>query len=233
MEPMAHLNAPRGRPRSWGPALLVAGSLALALAQSAPAAAWNGGAPAGGADGGCTRPRSGRIPDELRAFVLPGTHALCAAGADLNADGLKDWVLVLEEGERPADPDGTEVPRPLLVVVRDPGGALRVAERNDRLVPCAVCGGAFVEPFEGVQVGSGTFTVYDHASVSARWREEYTFRYVRSAGTWRLARVVELTYDPATGPQRLDQRVFGVADFGDIDLADFEPQEWSQKSTRD
>ena len=232
MNPIARLNAPRGRRRSSALALLIAGSLALALAQSAPAAVQNGGAPAAGADGGCSPPFPGRIPDELRAFVLPGTHALCAAGADLNADGLGDWVLVLEKNGRLADPEWTEVQRPLLVVVRRPGGTLQVAGRNDHVVPCAVCGGMFVDPFEGVEARSGKFTVYDHAGVSARWQEDYTFRYVRSAGTWRLAQVVEWSYDPAT-PQRLERRIFVGADFGDIDLADFDPHGWRPASTRD
>lgn len=229
---MARLNAPRGRRRSWAPALLIAGGLALALALAVPAALKKGGAPAAGVDGGCSPPRSGRIPDELRAFVLPGTHALCAVGADLNADGLGDWVLVLETSGRPADPDGPEVPRPLLVVVHLPGGTLQVAGRNDHLVPCAACGGPFTDPFQGVQAGSGTFTVYDHAGVSARWQEEYTFRYVRSAGTWRLTRVVETIYQPET-PDRLEETVFVAPDdFGDIDLADFEPGGWEPASTR-
>jgi hypothetical protein len=231
---MARLNAPRGRRRSWAPALLIGGSLALALAWAVPAALKKGGAPAAGADVGCSPPRSGRIPGKLRAFVPPGTHALCAVAADLNADGLGDWVLVLQEAdERPPAGDLSEAPRPLLVVVRNPGGALRVAGRNDHVVPCAACGDTFDDPFQGVQAGSGTFTVYEHAGVSARWQEEYTFRYVRSAGTWRLTRVAETIYQPET-PDRLEETVFVAPDdFGDIDLADFDPVGWEPASTRD
>jgi hypothetical protein len=226
MIPILPLDVPCRRHRSWATALLGAGSLALALVQAGPAAARNGGAPAAGADGGCTPPLSGRIPDELRTFVPPGTRALCAVGADLNADGLPEYVLVLQEAdERAAAGDLSEAPRPLLVVVRESGGALQVAGRNDQVVPCAACD-AFFDPFAGVEAGKGTFTVYDHAGVSARWQEEYTFRYVRSAGTWRLAQVVVLWYQPAT-PQRLEKTVFDVADFGDIDLADFDRYGWN------
>lgn len=167
------------------PALL-AGNLVLALMQGVPAAAQKGGVPPSDANAGCSLPFSGRIPGELRPFVLPGTRALCAAGADLNADGLRDYVLVLEKvNERDTASIWSDAPRPLLVVVRRPGGTLHVAARNDRVVYCAACGGAFGDPFEGVEVGAGTFTVYHYSGSSSRWRADYTFGYVQGAGSGR------------------------------------------------
>jgi hypothetical protein len=232
MNPIARLDAPVGGRRPWAAALLAAVGLVLALGQAVPAAAQKSGEPSSGADGGCFVPFSGRIPGELGPFVLPGTHALCAAGADLNADGLGDYVLVLEKDGRPADPTLIEVQRPLLVVVRQPGGTLRVAARNDRVVYCAACGGIFGDPFEGLQVGPGMFTVYHYGGSSWRWRADYTFRYAQGSGTWRLTKVVEVSYH-ASEPDKIEQTVFVAHDdFGDIDLADFHPEHWKRPRDR-
>ena len=91
-------------------------------------------------------------PDgDAMGSCLALARALCAAGADLNADGLRDYVLVLEkEDEDTTALSLSDAQRPLLVVVRRPGGTLHVAARNDRVVHCAACGGSFGDPFEGV-----------------------------------------------------------------------------------
>jgi hypothetical protein len=209
--------------------------MVLALVQGVPAAAQKGGVRASDANGGCSVPFSGRIADELRPFVLPGTRALCAAGADLNADRLRDYVLVLENEDEDEDTTAlvlSDAPRPLLVVVRRPGGALHVGARNDRVVYCAGCGGIFGDPLEGVEVEAGTFTVHHYGGSAWRWRADYTFRYVQGAGTWRLTKVVELSYHTSE-PDKMEQTVFVAPDhFGEIDLADFHPERWKRGSAR-
>ena len=219
-------------PRIARRTVLLAGCLlALALVQALPAAAQKDAVPLPATNGGCALPFPARIPDELAPFVLPDTRALCAAGADLNGDGLRDYLLVLEKvSERTYDPGKEGGERPLLVVVREPGGGLRVAARNDRLVYCAACGGVFGDPFEGVEARGETFTVYHYGGAGWRWRADYTFRYVPAAGTWRLAKVVELHYHAAE-PDKLQQRTFIAPDhFGEIDLADFHPDRWKRPS---
>lgn len=220
-------------PRTARRTVLLAGCL-LALVQAVPAAAQKDAVPPPETIGGCSLPFPGRIPDELAAFVLPDTRALCAAGADLNGDGLGDYVLVLEKvSERTYGPGKEGSERPLLVVVREPGGALRVAARNDRLVYCAACGGVFGDPFEGVETRAQTFTVYHYGGSGWRWRADYTFRYVPAAGTWRLAKVIELSYHAAE-PDKMQRTLFIAPDhIGEIDLADFDPEHWKRPSARE
>ncbi|HEX5872284.1 MAG TPA: hypothetical protein VFY65_17770 [Longimicrobium sp.] len=233
MNPVDHLiSSSRGR-RPWTRGLPVATALVIALVQAVPAAAQKGGASASNPDAGCTVPFPTQIPAELRPFVLPGTRALCAAAADLNGDGLRDYVLVLEkEKEDTAALDLPETQRPLLVVVGQPGGTLHVAARNDRVVYCADCGGVFGDPFEGVDVGPGTFTVLHYGGSAWRWRTDYTFRYAPQARTWRLTKVGELSYH-TSDPDKMEQTVFvSPDDFGDIDLADFHPEHWRRPFSR-
>ena len=231
------LDAPRGRARrTWTSTLLAGSLLALAPVLTPEAAAQQGGkAPSPAeANAGCMGPFPGRIPRELAPFVLPDTRAMCAAAADLNGDGLRDYVLVLEMvSPHENDPAKAEGERPLLVVVRQPGGALRVAARNDRVVYCAACGGMFGDPFEGVEARDRTFTVYHYGGSAWRWRMDYTFRFVPSAGTWRLSKVLELSYH-SSAPEKMQETTFHAPDdFGDIDLADFHPERWRRNPARD
>jgi hypothetical protein len=227
------MNPPDAECQTWAPVLLAAGLLAIAL-EAVPAAAQKDAVPLPETIGGCALPFPARIPDELAAFVLPETRALCAADADLNGDGLRDYVLVLEKvSERAYDPGKEHGERPLLVLVREPGGALRVASRNDRVVYCAACGGVFGDPFEGVEARAGTFTVYHYGGSAWRWRADYTFRYVPAAGTWRLWKVIELSYH-APRPEKLQETIFIAPDhIREIDLADFHPERWKRPSARD
>lgn len=232
MNPVHHPISPRRGRRPWAPAVAGA-TLVLTLTQAIPAAAQKGVSPAFSPDAGCTVPFPEQIPAELRPFVLPGTRALCAVGADLNTDGLRDYVLVLQkEKEDTAALGLPETQRPLLVVVRRPGGTLQVAARNDRVVYCAECGGVFGDPFEGVQAGPGTFTVLHYGGSAWRWRTDYTFRYAQGARAWRLTKVGELSYH-TLDPGKMEQTVFvSPDDFGDIDLADFHPEHWKRPSAR-
>ncbi|HEX6373974.1 MAG TPA: hypothetical protein VF006_33910 [Longimicrobium sp.] len=213
--------------------MLAAATFAIALMRAAPAAAQKGGVTPSDADAGCTVPFPTRIPAELRPFVLPGTRALCAAGADLNGDGLRDYVLVLEKvDEDTAGSLLSQAQRPLLVVLRRPGGTLHVAARNDRVVYCAGCGGVFGDPFEGVEVGTATFTVLHYGGSAWRWRADYTFRYAPRARTWRLTKVVELSYH-TLDLDKMEETIFVAPDdFGDVDLADFHPERWKRPSSR-
>lgn len=221
MTPIARSITRRGR------RTLLAASLVLASVWAAPAPAQQGRYK------GCELPFSGGIPPELSAFVQPGTRPLCAVGGDLNGDGLGDFVLVLEQANVPDSIARiTETPRPLLVVVREPGGALRVAARNDHVVYCSACGGVFGDPFGGVGVEAGSFTVFHYGGSAWRWRADYTFRYAPSAGTWRLARVVEVSYHTSK-PDAVEQTTFVAPDhFGEIDLARFHPERWRRQPAR-
>lgn len=220
-------------PQSLRTALLTGCLLSLALVQAVPAAAQKNAVPPPATIGGCALPLPAQIPDELAAFVLPETRALCAAGADLNGDGRRDYLLVLEKvSAREYDPGKEQGERPLLVLVREPGGALRVAARNDHVVYCAACGGMFGDPFEGVEARAETFTIYHYGGSAWRWRADYTFRYVPAAGTWRLAKVIELSYHTAE-PDKMQRTTFIAPDhFGEIDLADFHPERWKRPSAR-
>ena len=187
--------------------------------------------PAAPPDGACLDARA--VPAEVRPFVAPGACAAAVARADLDRDGRADHVVVLGR-PRPA---GTaawddEAPRALLVLVADPGGGVRLAARNDRLVLCPGCGGAMGDPFVGVEARPGAFTVQHYGGSSWRWATSVTFAYSRRDRAWQLVRVEEDQFH-ASEPAKVTHRVATPPrDFGKIDLREFDPERWRGRGAR-
>lgn len=182
----------------------------------------------------CSPTISRAIPRELERFVDAGARPVCAQPGDVNADGTPDFVLVIERlGVYYTGAELQNAKRALLVLVREPGGSLRLAARSDHAVMCSQCGGVFGDPFEGVEAQPGSFTVYHYGGSAWRWRADYTFAYVPSAGTWRLAKVKELTHW-TLDPNKIQERTFTTpGDFGAIDLARFRPETWNPRAPRE
>jgi hypothetical protein len=194
--------------------------LTLALACAAPTAA-------------AAQAEELQVPAEVRPFVEAGTKAIALEAADLNGDGRGDFVLVLERENPSLDKDDFPVnQRPLLILLRGADGQLSAAKRNERLVMCSKCGGVFGDPFEGVEAGRNTFTVNFYGGSNWRWKYAYTFNYSRVDKTWQLVRAEEISYH-TSDPDQMKTRVFTPPrDYGKIDLADFDPENYKRPSRR-
>ncbi len=101
----------------------------------------------------------GDVPSEVQPFIEQGTTALAIEHADLNRDNREDVLLVLE-------PEDSDEPRPLLLLVRDAKGALKLAKRAAKAVLCRECGG-MGDPFQSVTVQKGRFTIDRKTSASS------------------------------------------------------------------
>lgn len=172
------------------------------------------------------------IPDAARPFVAAGTQPLAFEVADLNRDGRPDAILVLEPTLKPGDDEFAERPRPLLILIGEPAGGYREAARNLKVVYCSSCGGMMGDPFQGVTVGPGTFTVENAGGSAWRWGVAYRFDYSRRDDTWQLVRVVASNYHVSepNGPKATVSTP--PKDFGKIDIADFDPEHWKNQGAR-
>ncbi|MFL6332275.1 MAG: hypothetical protein ACJ754_02925 [Pyrinomonadaceae bacterium] len=170
-----------------------------------------------------------KVPAEVVPFVEAGSKAIAVEAADLNGDGRGDFVLVLER-ENPAQ-DADDFPvgqRPLLILVRGADGKLSAAKRNERVVMCSRCGGVFGDPFEGVTVGRGTFTVNFYGGSNWRWAYSYRFNYSRLDKTWQLVRAEESSFH-TSDPDKMKTLVFiPPRDYGKVDIADFDPENYKR-----
>src|SRR5437762_3491151 len=99
-----------------------------------------------------------KIPAAVKPFVEKGKTAIAIESADLNGDGMMDYVLVVESTKAAAG-DTDDDKRTLLILVSDPDGKLKLVKSNDKVVYCRSCGGVFGDPFAGIRVKRNSFTV--------------------------------------------------------------------------
>ena len=171
-----------------------------------------------------------KVPAEIKPFVEKNSKPIALESADLNGDGMKDFILVLER-EKP-EMDNDDLPknqRPLLILMRGTDKKLTEAKRNEQIVMCSACGGVFGDPFEGVTVGAKIFTVNHYGGSNWRWTANYKFNYSRIDKTWQLVLVDKSSFHTSE-PDKVERKMMKpTKDFGKVDIADFNPADYEDE----
>ena len=159
--------------------------------------------------------------DDLQAFATNGNKILAAKVGDLNGDGKPDALLVLDPPITGNEKLGEGPPRSVLILIRDANGHLQKVAQNNRLVPCAQCGGIAGDPFSYMQIAKNGFTVVTEGGSREHWSHEYTFAYTAEHKDWLLAEIKSEVTDQDTGKHK--QADLTRKDFGTITFANFDP----------
>lgn len=158
--------------------------------------------------------------DDLHVFATNGYKILASKVGDLNGDGKPDALLVLAPPSTGNEKLGEGADRSLLILIRDAQGQLQKVAQNDKIVPCAQCGGIAGDPFSYLQVGKESFTVVTEGGSREHWSNEYTFAYSLKHNAWLLSDVKREVTDQDTGKQKkidLTTKDFGMIIFNDFD----------------
>jgi len=162
-----------------------------------------------------------KIPAEVKNYIEKGTTAIALESADLNGDGTADFILVTEEATATISSEEADSERSLMILTSDNNGKLKLAKTNKQVVYCKSCGGAFGDPFAGVEVKRGQFTVNNYGGSAWRWSESYQFNYSRIDKTWQLVRAESETFN-SLEPNKVKTKILTPKKFGKIDIADFD-----------
>ena len=112
--------------------------------------------------------------DRLRTFIPNNFSILDSAAGDINNDGLQDLVVILRNRYEDMNTDTT---RPLLLLLGNGSGQYKLFARNDSVVLCMGCGGVHGDPYEGLTVKRGYFSVEHLGGSGWRWTRIITFKY--------------------------------------------------------
>jgi hypothetical protein len=128
------------------------------------------------------------VPANLKNFIPKGYEALDLTKGDLNRDTYPDAILVLYRKGEEKTSDVIDHPekRPLLVLIGQANKTYKLAARSDNAVYCVDCGGQMGDPFTGVTIKNGYFSVEHYGGSGWRWTRIITFKYSPTEKNWFL-----------------------------------------------
>ena len=159
---------------------------------------------------------------------------------NLNRDDQDDIVIILEEENRTLTADLTEgadggagaggapqdkyelneKKRPVMLLTRNRNGELKFARRNDNIVLCTDCGGVMGDPYTGIAIKNGYFSIEHYGGSNWRWTRIMTFKYSEQTKEWYLHKDGGDSYH-TSNPKKVEEKVLSKKDFGTIKFEDY------------
>ena len=162
-------------------------------------------------------------PEALLAFIPAGYMLKDTARGDLNLDGRKDLILVLNKTGEEETSDVTENPekRLMLILLAHKNNTYQQAAQSENVIYCYDCGGMLGDPYQGITVKDGQFSVEHFGGSSWRWARTCTFKYIKAEDTWYLTEDALVT-NHASDPEKIETHVRTARDFGEMRLENFD-----------
>lgn len=163
------------------------------------------------------------LPVELAKFIPQNYSLLDTASGDLNFDKIPDMILVLRENIEDTLTEITEIPvkRPLLILIRNADNELKSVRKNENTVYCLTCGGIMGDPFTGITIKDGYFTVEHYAGSAWRWTRDLTYTYSKPDREWYLFKEVSESFHISI-PDKKKITIRTTKDFGKVKFEDFD-----------
>ncbi|WP_153797587.1 hypothetical protein [Foetidibacter luteolus] len=164
------------------------------------------------------------LPPAIGMHIPAGYLALDTTYGNLNMDSIPDLILVVKSPAEDTAGFNREENRPLLILLGNADKSYKLAYRNDKVVFCITCGGLMGDPFEGVSIKNGYFTVEHYGGSAWRWTDYITFKFNREDKRFYLHRRDVLSYH-TSNPEKIEKTVTTKKDFGVVDFEKYEPAE--------
>lgn len=177
------------------------------------------------------------IPPEVDPFIPTGYEVLDYVAGDLNGDKKKDGILILRTpGEDSVMEE--ELPRPLIVLIRQGDGKLKQVLRNDKAIMCCHCGGVFGDPYEGIQVFDKGFNFSFYGGSNWRWAYTYEFVYRPLKKNWFLVKESQSNFNSGDPEGTMKDAMIYETELGETPLDKFnsspvyEDSKWKVKAVK-
>lgn len=177
------------------------------------------------------------LPAEAKPFILAGYEPYEYITGDLNNDKKTDAILILKQPDEDSIFE-METARPFLLLIRQANGKLKQVLRNDNAIMCRHCGGVFGDPFEGIQVYPGGFSINFYGGSSWRWAYEYRFAYKPLKKNWFLVKETQSSFQSGDPEMTMKDVIIGETELGEISLEKFssdpvyEDSKWQVKALK-
>ena len=164
-----------------------------------------------------------RLKTYLLTFVPKDYSILDTATGNLNLDEYPDMILVLKKNGEEKTSDVVDHPekRPLLILVGQPDGTFKLVARNDNTVYCVDCGGMMGDPYQGITIKNGYFSVEHYGGSAWRWTRIITYKYSKAENYWFLHKDGSDSFH-ATEPEKVESEILTTKNFGKVPFDKFD-----------
>ena len=154
------------------------------------------------------------IVNELSSYQPQGYELIKKTRADMNGDGLDDWLMVYERFGMPDE-------ERLFQILQTQLAGESVVFENNGLATCRNCGGTRTnDPLVSVSPIPNGFVVVTEGGSREAWSRTVTFKYFDVDKSWQLVEVSEKSIDSQTGEQSKSVVLRPPKDFGKINFQD-------------
>lgn len=169
--------------------------------------------------------------EKLKSFIPKGYEAIAEKKGNLNLDKTEDCILVIrkttEETTSNMD-EGKPDKRIVLLLLGQKDGSYKLAYKNQNVADCKDCGGVFGDPFSGISIKNGYFSIEHKIAGGHHWEQIITFKFNKTKNNWYLYKdhfinyVLNTSNDPNAEALIADvDKLKTVKDFGEISFQNF------------
>ncbi len=161
---------------------------------------------------------------EILQYELPGYSIIDTCVGDLNRDNFPDLIVVYGKTSENETSDVIDNPelRPLAIYTGKADRAMNFTTSSDRAVLCVDCGGVMGDPFTGIVIKNGYFTVEHYGGSAWRWTRYITFKYAAKSGDWNLHRDGGDFFHSADPENTNKHSMKTVKDFGIVPFEEYD-----------
>ncbi|MCG9793256.1 hypothetical protein [Flavobacterium algicola] len=163
------------------------------------------------------------LTENIKDFIPENYSVLDAVSGNLNLDSYNDMILVLKKNHEEKTSDVIENPekRPLLILIGAPNDKYKLVERNDKSVYCIDCGGMMGDPYTGITIKKGFFSVEHYGGSAWRWTRIITYKYSKEHNNWFLQQDGGESFN-AGDHKKVEKTIKTTKDFGKVLFKDFD-----------
>lgn len=158
----------------------------------------------------------------LDRFIPKGYSILDTASGNLNLDKHNDMIVILKKNNEAQTADIIDNPeaRPLLILLGQKNGELKLAAKSNSTVYCYDCGGMMGDPYQGIVIKDGYFSIEHYAGSAWRWSRIITYKFSTSENYWFLHRDIGESFH-VSEPDKVERQEKTKKDFGNVKFEDF------------
>ncbi len=155
----------------------------------------------------------------LKTFIPEDHVVMDYEYGDLNRDDKKDDVILVSYSKTEAE-EGGSIGRTTYILTRQTDGKLKKEGENGSVVLCSDCGGVMGDPYQGIVIKNGYFSLEHWGGSRWKWTQINTFKYDGEKKGWYLHKKGGESYD-SFEPEKVEETVSTVKDFGIIAFDDY------------